>query len=170
MTSWTAFGPYWKVGGGNPRNRSRHDLVEPTAFDAPPDLHRDPSPRTHRTAPERVPVRVAHRHVDVRPAADTRRHVVDPELQVFVDRGLEGERSDDPRSEVFLRRPDVPFGDVEDRREAGLPEGRRVVSDDDVFGNALGLGERHLLIGRQSHVSVRGRLARSGPWPGPAPR
>src|SRR2546428_1505177 len=101
---------------------------------------------------------MAHRHVDVRPTADPRGHVVDPELQVLVDRGLERERADDPRPEVLLRRPHVPLGDVEYLAQAGFAEGRGVVSHDDVFRNALGLVERELLVRRQAYVAVQGRL------------
>src|SRR3989475_4608454 len=136
----------------------RHDLVEPAAVDAASDLHRDPSSRAHRTPPERVPVRMAERHVDVRPASDPGGHVVDPELEVLVDRGLERERADDPGSEVFLGRPHVPLGDVEHLAQAGLAEGRAVVSHDDVFRNALGGLERELLVRRQPHMAVQGRL------------
>src|SRR3989442_1018110 len=101
---------------------------------------------------------MSERQVDVRPAADPRGHVVNPKLQVLVDRGLERERADDPRSEMFLGRPHVPFGDVEYLAQAGFAEGRAVVSHDDVFRNALGLVERELLVRRQAHMAVQGRL------------
>src|SRR2546426_6045271 len=101
---------------------------------------------------------MADRHVDVRPAAGPRGPVVNPKLQVLVDRGLERERADDPRSEMFLRRPHVPFGDVEYLAQAGFAQGRAVVSHDDVFRNALGLVERELLVRRQAYVAVQGRL------------
>src|SRR5438132_4764729 len=87
--------------------RSGDELPEAAGVDPLADLHRDPSTRAHAPMPEGVPVRVAHRHVDVRPATDARRHVVDPELQVLVHRGLKGEGSDDPRREMSLRRGHV---------------------------------------------------------------
>src|SRR2546427_661417 len=67
-------------------------------------------------------------------------------------------QTDDPRSEVFLRRPHIPLGDVKHRAQAGLAQGRAVVSHDDVFRNALGLVKRQLLVRGQTHVAVERRL------------
>src|SRR5205809_358354 len=88
--------------------RSGDELPEAAGVDPSANLHGDPSPRAHAPTPEGVPVGVAHRHVDVRPAADARRDVVDPELQVLVHGGLQGERPDDVlldagRREILLR-------------------------------------------------------------------
>src|SRR5947199_4937388 len=82
--------------------RSSDELPEAAGVDPLADLHRDPSTRAHAPMPEGVPVRVAHRHVDVRPATDARRDVVDPELQVLVHRGLTDEGSDEPRRQMWL--------------------------------------------------------------------
>src|SRR5438874_8432501 len=79
---------------------SGDELPEAAGVDPLADLHRDPSTRAHAPMPEGVPVRVAHRHVDVRPATDARRDAVDLELEVLVHRGLKGDGSDDARREM----------------------------------------------------------------------
>src|SRR5947207_3823136 len=138
--------------------RSGDELPEAAGVDPSANLHGDPSPRAHAPTPEGVPVGVAHRHVDVRPAADARRDVVDPELQVLVHGGLQGERSDDPRRKMSLRRGHVPLRHVEHVLEARLAQGRAVVADDHVLRNPFRVRERELLIRREANVSVEGRL------------
>src|SRR2546425_12993564 len=97
------------TGGASRLRISGHEFAEPTGVDRATDLHRNAPSGAHRAAPQRVAIRMAHRHVDVRAAADPRGDIVDPKLQVLVHGRLERERADDPWRKVVLGRADVPL-------------------------------------------------------------
>src|SRR3989441_3292027 len=140
-------------GGG-----SGDEFAEPTGVRRATNLHRNAPSRAHRAAPQRVAVRMAHRHVDVRTAADPRGDIVDPKVQVLVHGRLEREWADDPRRKVFLRRADVSLRDVENVVQTRLAQGGGVVAYDDIRGDALCLVQGQLLVRRQPHVPVQGSL------------
>src|SRR3989337_1767297 len=145
----------FRIGHHVRRPRSRDEIGELSRLHAAANLERDPATRAHRPPPQGVSVRVADGDVHVRPAADPRCDVVDPEPEGFVHGGLEGERPDDPGGEVLPGRADVRLRDLEDVLEARLPEGRAVVTDDDVLRPLLPLEEGLLLERGKAHVAVQ---------------
>src|SRR3990170_7417017 len=138
--------------------RSRNKLPQATGVETISDLDRKASARAHRPSPQRVPIGMANGHVYVRPAADPRCDVVDIEVLFRVDAGLEGERPDDSRRVELLRCADVPLREVEHFIQGALPQGRGVVANHDEAGDSLLLIQGELLVGRQSNVTVEGRL------------
>ena len=97
-------------------------------------------------------------HVDVGAASDPGGDVVDVEVQVLVDAGLQAERSDDPGLVVLLRGLHVFLGHLERLVEKGLPEGGGVVSAYGVLGDDAVLLQFHLLFGGEPDVAVEGGL------------
>src|SRR3989442_608357 len=153
-----ALAPITNAGGASRLRISGHEFAESAGVRRATDLHRNAPSGAHRAAPQRVAIRMAHRHVDVRAAADPRRDIVDPEVQVLVHGRLERERANDPRRKVLLGRADVSLPDFEDIVQTRLAQGRGVVPHDDVLGDALCLVQGQLLVRRQPHVPVKGSL------------
>ena len=101
---------------------------------------------------------VSDGHVDVGAASDPGGDVVDVEVQVLVDAGLQAERSDDSGLVVLLRGLHVFLGHLERLVEKGLPEGGGVVSAYGVLGDDAVLLQFHLLFGGEPDVAVEGGL------------
>ena len=97
-------------------------------------------------------------HVDVGSASDTRCDIIDVEVEVLVDTGLQTERSDDSGIVELLGGLDILLCELVCLGQERLPQCGGVVTADGVLGNDSVLFELHLLLSGKPAVSVQGGL------------